>query len=75
MNPENDPENIYKHAKNVSKKYSGKSAITGKWLQTSRDFFIISIIPKQETLFSSVDKWVIYSMEKRQEYSKVFKWF
>ena len=36
MNPENDPENIYKHAKNVSKKYSGKSAITGKWLQTSQ---------------------------------------
>ena len=49
-----DPENMYKHAKNALKKCFRKSAITGKGLQTNRDF--IGIIPKQETLFSSVDQ-------------------
>ena len=37
-----DPKNMYKHAKNALKKYFGKSAITGKGLQTSRDFIFLS---------------------------------
>ena len=65
-----DPEVMYEHAKNVSKKYFGKSAITGKWLQTSRDFIISSIIPKQETLFSSVDEYESYIEWKKDNIQK-----
>ena len=66
-----DPKNMYKHAKNALKKYFGKSAITGKGLQTSRDF--ISIIPKQETLFSSVDEYESYIAWKKTRIIKSFQ--
>ena len=65
-----DPKNIYKHARNALKKYFGKSAITGKGLQTSRDF--ISIIPKQETLFSSVDEYESYIAWKKDKNNQKF---
>ena len=61
---------ICKHAKNALKKYFGKSAVTGKGLQTSRDF--ISIIPKQETLFSSVDEYESYIAWKKDRSNQKF---
>ena len=65
-----DPKNMYKHAKNALKKYFGKSAITGKGLKTSRDF--ISIIPKQETLFFSVDEYESYIAWKKDRNNQKF---
>ena len=61
---------MYKHAKNALKKYFGKSAITGKGLQTNCDF--ISIIPKQETLFSSVDEYESYITWKKDKSNQKF---
>ena len=65
-----DPENMYKHAKNALKKYLEKSEITGKGLQTSRDF--TSIIPKQETLFFSVDEYESYIAWKTDNSNQKF---
>ena len=60
---------MYKHAKNALRKYFGKYTITGKGLQTSRNF--ISIVPKQETLFSLVDEYESYiAWKKDKTYQK-----